>query len=259
MDSSISVIIPVYNRLDTLRDAIESLLMQTFKPLEIIVVNDGSSFDYISHLKNYSAHISIINIKENKGVSYARNRGIEAAKGKYIAFLDSDDIFIRRKLERQISYMTENNLDISHTDEFWFKKGVWINPDKNSSRYGGDIFSKILDKCRISPSSLMVKKDVFENIGMFDENLRVCEDYEISIRMARAYNIGYLKEKLLIKRAVTDNGLSGGIKYIESIRLNILEKFYKEYKDTLTETQAASVAAELAKKRAIVKNKANSS
>lgn len=250
---TVSVIIPVYNRTFSVRDAIESVLIQSVKPSEIIVIDDGSSFDMVLYLKSYMQHIHLIKLNENKGVSFARNTGIKAASGEYIAFLDSDDLFLPKKLEYQINYMVENDLYISHTDEFWYRKDRWVNQGKSNKRYGGYIFDKILDKCRISPSSLIVHKSVFDEAGYFNENLRVCEDYEISLRFALKYKIGYLEKKLIIKRAVEKNSLSAGIKHIEYIRYEILEKLYRENANILDKNTKIILINELERKKNIIK------
>lgn len=250
---TVSVIIPVYNRTFSIRDAVESVLIQSIKPSEIIVIDDGSSFNMASYLKNYMHHISLIKLNENKGVSFARNTGIKAASGEYIAFLDSDDLFLPKKLEYQISYMAENNLLISHTDEFWYRKDRWVNQGKSNKRYGGYIFDKILDKCRISPSSLIVHKSVFDEAGYFNEDLRVCEDYEISLRFALKYKIGYLGKKLIIKRAVEENSLSAGISHIEYIRYEILEKLYRDNANILDKNTKIILINEFERKKNIIK------
>lgn len=250
---TVSVIIPVYNRTFSVRDAIESVLIQSVKPSEIIVIDDGSSFDMALYLKSYMQHIHLIKLNENKGVSFARNTGIKAASGEYIAFLDSDDLFLPKKLEYQINYMVENDLYISHTDEFWYRKDRWVNQGKSNKRYGGYIFDKILDKCRISPSSLIVHKSVFDEAGYFNENLRVCEDYEISLRFALKYKIGYLEKNLIIKRAVEKNSLSAGIKHMEYIRYEILEKLYRENANILDKNTKIILINELERKKNIIK------
>lgn len=249
---NVSVIIPVYNRTFSIRDAVESVLIQSVKPSEIIVIDDGSSFDMASYLKNYMHHIRLIKLNENKGVSFARNAGIKAATGEYIALLDSDDLFLPGKLEYQIKYMSENNWLISHTDEFWYRKDRWINQGKSNKRYGGYIFDKILDKCRISPSSLIVHKSVFDEAGYFDENLRVCEDYEIFLRFALKYEIGYLEKKLIIKRAVEENSLSANLKHIEYLRYKILEKLYREKANMLDKNTKIILINEIKRKKNII-------
>lgn len=252
---SVSVIIPVYNRDSSLKDAVESILLQTYKPSEIIIIDDGSFLSAENVLKNYAGHVKIIRLGNNKGVSAARNKGILESKGDYIAFLDSDDVFLPEKLEYQIKFMKENNYKISHTNEFWYRKDRWVNQVKSSQRYGGKILDKILDKCRISPSSLIIKKDVFEKTGLFDESLRVCEDYDISLRFALFYDIGYLDKKLIIKRAIEENSLSAAIKYIEYIRYNILSNFYENYKSMVDKKDKKSILVEISRKESIITNK----
>lgn len=250
---TVSVIIPVYNRDYSLRDAIESVIIQSYKPSEIIVIDDGSFFNIEDILKNYKSHIKFIKLNNNKGVSSARNEGIKNATGDYIAFLDSDDIFLPKKIETQLKFMQDNNFLISHTNEFWYKKDRYINQGKTNDRYGGDILDKILDKCRISPSSLMVHKSIFDNVGLFNEDLKVCEDYEFSMRVALKYNVGYLKNKLIIKRAVEENSLSASIKHIEYIRYNILNDFYNQNQDKLSINHNTAIKNEIKRKENIVK------
>lgn len=249
---TVSVIIPVYNRTFSVRDAVESVLVQSVRPSEIIVIDDGSFFNMSLYLKNYMHHIRLIKTGENKGVSFARNIGIKEACGEYIAFLDSDDLFLPEKIEQQIRYMLENGLYVSHTDEFWFRKDKWINQGRNIKRYGGYVFEKILDKCRISPSSLMVRKSVFDEAGLFNEDLRVCEDYDFFLRLALKYEIGYLEKKLIIKRAVEYNSLSAGIKYIEYIRYKILEKLYADSSICIDQTKKKMLEKELERKKRII-------
>ncbi len=248
----ISVIIPVYNRTATLKDGVESVMIQSCKPSEIIVIDDGSFFNISSLLKNYKNSVKIYRFDKNKGVSAARNYGISLSKGEYIAFLDSDDIFLPEKLEHQIKFMEENNYSISHTNEFWYKKDKYINQGKTNKRYGGFILDKILDKCRISPSSLIIKKEVFEKTGVFNEELQVCEDYDLSLRLALFYEIGYLDKKLIIKRAVEENSLSASIKHIEYIRYNILNNFYNQYKSQLNDTYKVAIKNEIIHKKHII-------
>lgn len=148
--------------------------------------------------------------------------------------------------------MNKNDLYISHTNEFWYRKDRWVNQGKNNKRYGGYIFDKILDKCRISPSSLIVHKSVFDEAGLFDEDLRVCEDYEISIRFALKYKIGYIEEKLIIKRAIEENSLSANIEHIEYIRYSILERIYKNMKNGLDLTSQQALINEINRKKHII-------
>lgn len=250
----VSVVIPVYERSLTLKDAIESVFMQDYAGvIETIVVDDGSSDFVFNSLKPYFSRIKYFKLAVNSGVSTARNVGIRKACGKYLAFLDSDDIFLPSKISIQMDSLLRRGLSVSHSDEFWYKRDRFINQSSKHKRYGGDIFCSILDFCRVSPSSLLVHKDVFETVGLFDESLRVCEDYEWSLRCALKYEFDYVQKKLLIKRAVTDNSLSASIKYIESLRLDILNDFVKKYGHILDARKFAALNAEIERKNSIVK------
>ena len=140
--NSISVVIPVFNRKQLIERSINSVINQTYPPDEIIVIDDGSidgTYDLIK--KNYPQVILIH--QENKGVSAARNVGITIAKGKWIAFLDSDDEWFPEKLEEQINYLKINNsYKICHTDEIWIRNQVRVNPMKKHKKYGGKIYNK---------------------------------------------------------------------------------------------------------------------
>lgn len=254
LSPTVSVAIPVYERSSTLKDAIESVFMQDYHgTVEIIVIDDGSSPFVFQCLKPYLSRIKYIRLNLNSGVSAARNAGISVARGEYVAFLDSDDIFLPQKISVQIASLRKSGLSVSHSDEFWYKRDRFINQGAKHARYGGDIFSCILDFCRVSPSSLVVRKEVFEVVGFFDESLRVCEDYEWSIRCALRYNLEYIRKKLLIKRAITDNSLSGSIKYIESLRLDILNNFKKTHAHLLSDERYMTLNAEIERKSSIVK------
>lgn len=250
----VAVIVPVYGRGLIIRDAIESIFLQDYQgDIEVIVVDDASDNCIRSCLASYMSRIKYFRLDKNSGVSAARNAGISCSTAEYIGFLDSDDIFLPSKITLQIENLSASGLSISHTNEFWYKKDRFINQGKKHQRYGGKIFAKVLDMCRVSPSSLLVHKDVFKDIGLFDEGLRVCEDYEWTLRCALKYDFCYMEEKLLIKRAITDNSLSASIQNIESIRLNILKSFENKYGASLSDGELLALRAELARKNTIVK------
>ncbi len=221
----VSVIIPVYNRADILKTAIESIFCQSYKNIEIIVVDDGSILPVKNFIQPYLNRIRLIELSQNKGVSFARNVGIKESQGEYIAFLDSDDIWLPFKLKLQMDFINKSGLSIVHTDEFWWKKGKFVNQGKRHKKYGGEIFEKILDTCRISPSSVLIKKNVFKKIGLFDEKFRACEDYDLWLRMALNYEIGYMPIKTIVKRFFLDDHLSMNVRHLEYLRLLSLCKF----------------------------------
>ena len=249
---SLSVIIPIYNRKYQLRDAIDSVLSQRFVD-EIIVVDDFSDMLSYKDVNQYLPIVKYFRTDINCGVSAARNIGVSLAKSEYIAFLDSDDIYLPSKCSKQYKFMIDNEYKISHTNEFWYRESKFINQNKDMTRYGGDIFSKLLDKCRVSPSTLMIEKKLFETVTGFDEVLRVCEDYELLLRLSIGNRVGYIEDRLTIKRSITDDQLSKSIKYIESARLDILVKFKSKYFDILKPEDKIALNLEIERKSNIVK------
>ena len=234
----ISVIIPTYNRKHTLQRAIDSVLAQTFKPYEIIIVDDGSKDGTKEWLLQNYPSVQYIH-QPNNGVSSARNKGIQISQGSWIALLDSDDEWMPEKLEYQSRFL-EVNRDSSfcHTNEIWIRNGVRVNQMKKHKKYGGDIFKHCLDICRISPSSSIINKDVFEEVGAFDESLTVCEDYDLWLRVTAKFNILFLDEPLIKKYGGHLDQLSRVPEGIEQYRIRSLEKILSM--GSLTETQFRS-------------------
>ena len=234
----ISVIIPTYNRRHTLERAIDSVLSQTFKPFEIIIVDDGSKDGTKEWLLQNYPSVQYIH-QPNNGVSSARNKGIQISQGSWIALLDSDDEWMPEKLEYQSRFIEVNrNSSFCHTNEIWIRNGVRVNQMKKHKKYGGDIFKHCLDICRISPSSSIIKKDVFEEVGAFDESLTVCEDYDLWLRVTAKFNILFLDEPLIKKYGGHLDQLSRVPEGIEQYRIRSLEKILSM--GSLTETQFRS-------------------
>ena len=219
----ISVIIPTYNRKFFLKRSVDSVLKQTLKPYEIIIIDDGSSDGTSSMIKESYPAVNLIR-QENKGVSAARNNGIRSSSGDWICFLDSDDEWKKNKLKNQELALTQNtNYLFCHSNEEWIRNGKKINQKKKHKKYGGDIFKKCLDMCRISPSSVMIYKKVFDNIGFFNEDLIVCEDYELWLRICAHYKVLFVDEPLIIKYGGHEGQLSNSFESIEFFRIKALE------------------------------------
>ena len=198
----ISVIIPTFNRADLVCQAIDSVLQQTQKADEIIVVDDGSTDDTQKRLQQFGSKVKMIS-KSNGGISSARNAGIEAAhqENEWIAFLDSDDLWKPGKLVRQKQALAENpDYLICYTDEEWRKNNKWLNQKKVHQKSGGWIYELCLPRCIISPSSVLIHRSVFAQIGTFDETLPACEDYDLWLRVSRSFPVLYIGERLIIKR-----------------------------------------------------------
>ena len=223
----ISVIIPTYNRKKTLARAIQSVINQSFSPFEILIIDDGSNDGTEEWVKDNFQNIKYI-YKNNHGVSSARNVGIENAHGDWVAFLDSDDEWLPNKLYEQVKAIDSNpEMKFFHTNEIWIRNGIRVNQMKKHKKYGGYIFEKCLDICRVSPSSVLIQKEVFDNIGIFDESLRVCEDYDLWLRITSKYPVVFLDMPLIYKYGGHADQLSKVNDGIESYRIQSLKKIIK--------------------------------
>ena len=223
----ISVIIPTFNRKKTLERAIQSVMNQSLSPFEILIIDDGSNDGTEEWIKENFQNIKYI-YQNNHGVSSARNIGIENAYGEWVAFLDSDDEWLPNKLYEQVKAIESNpEMKFFHTNEIWIRNGVRVNQMKKHKKYGGYIFEKCLDICRISPSSVLIQKEVFDNIGIFDESLRVCEDYDLWLRITSKYPVVFLDIPLIYKYGGHADQLSKVNDGIESYRIQSLEKIIK--------------------------------
>ncbi|AIH04115.1 MULTISPECIES: glycosyltransferase [Thermodesulfobacterium] len=227
----VSVIIPTYNRAYILFKAIESVLNQTFKNLEIIVVDDGSTDQTPKLITRYP----VVYVKKpRKGVAHARNRGLFHAKGRYIAFLDSDDMFTPTKLEEQLLFFEKHpSYKIVQTDEIWYKGEKRLNPKKIHKKAEGWFFERAVKLCVVSMSTVLIKKELFEEIGVFDEEFWVCEDYEFWLRVAIKTPVGLIPKPLVIKSGGREDQLSA-TKGLDYYRTLALIKLFKNYQKELS-------------------------
>ncbi len=204
----ISIVIPTFNRCWSLQDAIASVLSQTFPRREVIVVDDGSTDATADLLAAYTDDIIVIR-QENKGVSAARNAGVAAASGQYIAFLDSDDMWLPEKLFRQHAFfLSHPEAVICQTDEIWIRNGVRVNPGHRHRKPSGMIFEPSLHLCLVSPSAVMLRKDILKDIGGFNETFPACEDYDLWLRIGLYHPVHLIDSQLVIKRGGHDDQLS---------------------------------------------------
>jgi glycosyltransferase involved in cell wall biosynthesis len=219
----ISVIIPVYNRAVMVQEALESVAKQSRPADEIILVDDGS-VDGSGEAARAFENVCLVR-QPNRGISAARNTGIERARGDYIAFLDSDDLWMEGKLEHQERFMNAHpEVPLCHTEEMWIRKGRRVNPKTVHRKEGGFIFLRSLERCLISPSAVMIRRELFQRVGRFDERLPVCEDYDLWLRITARYPVGFLEETLTVKRGGHLDQLSKQLKAMDLYRLVALEK-----------------------------------
>jgi glycosyltransferase involved in cell wall biosynthesis len=204
----VSVIIPTYNRGWTLREAIDSVLAQEFADFELIVVDDGST-DHTREILDSHGQDIIVLRQPNQGVSAARNRGIDESHAQLVAFLDSDDLWLPQKLTRQVEFFKFNpDALICQTEETWLRNGVRVNPKRRHHKLSGMIFEPSLALCLVSPSAVMIRRTLFDTVGLFDESLPACEDYDLWLRVSCRYPVFLIDEPLIIKRGGHEDQLS---------------------------------------------------
>ena len=247
--ATVSVVIPTCNRADLILRALASVRAQTRPPTEILVVDDGSTDATVDRVRASFPEVTLLE-QENRGVSAARNAGIQKARGSFIALLDSDDEWLPQKLDRQLGAMQhDNDTFLCHTDETWIRDGRRVNPMKKHQKYGGRIFERCLPRCLISPSSVLLHRNVFETIGLFDENLPVCEDYDLWLRVTARYPVLYLDEPLIVKYGGHADQLSHKYWGMDRFRIAALLKILAS--GELGEREQAAAQAMLASKIAI--------
>ena len=222
----VSVIIPTYNRGWILKEAVDSVMAQEYKDFELIVVDDGSTDNTSDVLAFYGNDVKAL-FQKNKGVSAARNRGIAEASGQFIAFLDSDDLWLPQKLSTQVEFFNQTpDAWICQTEEIWIRNGIRVNPKKRHKKPSGMIFEPSLELCLVSPSAVMIRRSLFDRVGCFDEALPACEDYDLWLRISCRFPVHLIDRSLIIKRGGHGDQLSSMVG-LDKFRIKAIEKIVK--------------------------------
>lgn len=212
----VSAIIPTHNRPAFLREALASVCAQTYRNVEIVVVDDGSAptaraatqrvITEFARGQDLPVHYIL---QPHRGVSAARNRGVRASRGALLAFLDSDDVWLPDKLARQVAlFAAQPRTRICQTEEIWLRRGVRVNPRAVHRKPDGDVFFASLARCVVSPSAVMLRRALFERVGGFDEALPACEDYDLWLRIALNEAVPLIDAPLVLKRGGHEDQLS---------------------------------------------------
>ncbi|MBI2350389.1 MAG: glycosyltransferase, partial [Deltaproteobacteria bacterium] len=227
MQPLVSVIIPTHNRWPVLCDAIQSVLGQSYKGFELIVVDDGSQDGTADHLRRYGPRLRFFS-QHRRGVAAARNLGVRCARGRYLAFLDSDDLWQPKKLEVQLAFMEARpEAQICQTEEIWIRYGRRVNPKRRHRKPSGDIFRASLDLCLVSPSAVMMTRELFERVGGFDETFIVCEDYDLWLRVSVDTPVYLIPDPLVLKRGGHKDQLSRSTWGLDRFRVMAIKKLLK--------------------------------
>lgn len=240
----VSVIIPTFNRSSVVIRAINSVLNQGHKDFELIVVDDGST-DETELILTPMIEAGIIKYfkNQNLGVSAARNLGVEKACGEWLSFLDSDDEWLPHKLEEQVAFLKKNPaFRIVYGQEIWLRNGRRVNQRSVHQKHGGWIFDKCIQQCFIAPSSVMLSSFLFHEMGGFDQEFIVCEDYDLWLKISSLYQVGYIANPLMVKHGGHPDQLSTKYVAMDMWRLRSLNRILKirnlsdEHKESVIET-----------------------
>lgn len=220
-----SVIIPNFNRDAPMRRAVESVLAQQGVDFELLVVDDGSDLppEELYRQVRQAGHRVLLG-QRRSGPGPARNRGAREARGHYLAMLDSDDCWLSGKLARQVESLRRSGLRVGQVGEEWYRDGVRVEPLKAHRAAAGDLYHRSLRAICVSGSSVMVERDLFLEMGGFDEELFVCEDYEFWLRVAARERFDFVDEPLVVKRGGHPDQLSKVFPAMDRFRLRALAK-----------------------------------
>lgn len=255
----VSVVIPTYNREKVLIRAIESVQNQHVKEvieeIELIVVDDGST-DGTRELVTGQFPTVKYCYQDNQGVSAARNLGIRSAQHEWIAFLDSDDEWLPDKLVDQRNILIDSEFKVCHTEEVWIRNGVRVNQMLKHKKQGGNIFNQCLALCAMSPSSIVIHRSVFEELGVFDPSLPACEDYDMWLRITARHTVAYVEKACIVKYGGHSDQLSRKHWGMDRFRVRALEKLLEQHfsRAFLSDEQSRLTIKMLKKKNRILMN-----
>ncbi len=201
------------------------MLYQTFTDYEILLIDDGSEDATPEALTPFRSQVRCITHSTNLGVSAARNTGIRESHSRLIAFLDSDDYWLPEKLAVQISFFSEHPEALAcQTEELWIRRGVRVNPMKKHLKPSGEIFEPSLKLCVVSPSAVVVRRSLLEEVGLFDEDFPVCEDYDLWLRISWKYPVELIPEPLVIKEGGASDQLSRSVEGMDRYRIKAIAR-----------------------------------
>jgi glycosyltransferase involved in cell wall biosynthesis len=242
----ISAIIPSYNRLESLKRAINSVLNQDCAVDELIVVDDGSTYNTATYIQQNLPQIKLIQ-QTNQGVSAARNAGIKRASCDWIALLDSDDSWHYNKISTiKEHHVKQPDIELIHSDEIWIRNHVRVNAMDKHQKTGGHVFLRCLPLCVISPSAVVLKRSLIESVGYFDESLPACEDYDLWLKICCHHSVHYIDLPLITKYGGHEDQLSTQHWGMDRFRIRALSRLIQ--RDQLSDTYRLAANEMLQKK-----------
>ena len=226
-ETLVSIVIPVFNSAKYITECLNSVLNQSYKNFEIIIADDGSTDNTVELINNYQSDLIVVYSQENSGQGRARNLAVEKANGEWIAFIDSDDIWFIDKLEKQLELC--KNYVWSHTDYFFI--GNIVAPHTRSidfvSNNSGDIFDHLVVDNTIATSTVMIKKSIFKEFGGFNTSYRALQDWDLWLRIAKKYEIGYY-DKPLAEYRVHSSSVSRSTRRNFPYHMEIINRIFSD-------------------------------
>ena len=249
----VSVILPTFNRAQTIKRALQSVLNQKEVSFEIFVVDDGSTDETRTLVEEFAREKTGFHylFQPNQGPSAARNLGIQAASAPFVAFLDSDDEWLPGKLKAQLEFFDQHpDYFICQTEEIWIRRGTRVNPLKKHKKYGGFIFEQCLPLSIVSPSCVMMRRELFRQIGFFDETLPACEDYDLWLRTSARFPIGLIQKPYVMKYGGHSDQRSRQFPVMDQFRVRALLKLFES--NELNAAQKELMVSEFSRKCKII-------
>lgn len=222
----VSVIVPVYNRAHLVTETVASILGQSYRNIEIILINDGSTDDSLNIIRalqqDYPEMIRVIS-QENQGQTVARNQGIKKARGKYIAFLDSDDLWVPDKLELQIPLFDEGVGLVYGGVEFINECGETTGYDPCDASIQGNIYPQLLVKNRMTGGSVVVLAEALKTVGLFDSDFKAAENWDLWLRICKNYQARFVNMPV-VKYRLHPNNMSKDVMLMQDAKRQIMAK-----------------------------------
>lgn len=245
----VDVVIPAYERVALLTEAIESVLAQSYSDLRLIVVDDASPEPLQDKLSIREARLQFVRLNKNLGPAGARNAGVAGGESPLIAFLDSDDLWLETKLAKQVAqFAADSALQWTHCNEVWYRNGEVVLQRSEHRKQGGVFLERAFDRCLIANSAVVFRRSFYERHGGFNPHFPICSDFELWLRMLADAPIGFLEEALVKKRA-GDWPQVSSTPETDRYRVLALHRFYREKRhSSLTDQQRDVLLAEAEKK-----------
>ncbi len=230
-ENLVDVIIPAYERPHLLREAIDSVLAQTLTSLRLIIVDDASPLPLAEQMHLKDNRVKFLRLARNTGPGGARNAGVADGHAPFVAFLDSDDLWVSSKLKKQIAQFTgDPSLQWVHANEEWQRHGKTVLQRSEHRKQGGVFLERAFARCLIANSAVMFRRSFYEKHSGFNAHFPVCSDFELWLRMLADTPVGFMDEALVIKRAGDWQQVSSTPE-TDRYRVLALHRFYRQHKN----------------------------